>query len=161
MNYDNETVRRQDRLLDEISARELLKNSPYGVLSMQGEENDAYGLPISYAWDGEQNIYLHCAAEGKKLRLIDRCNRVSFCVIGQTKVIPDQFTTEYESIILNCTVFRHLPEDERLNAFELILDKYSPQDKEVGMAYARKAFEKTEIIRLQIGQWSGKCKRIK
>ncbi len=160
MNYNNETVRRQDRLLDEATALDLLKNSDYGILSMQGDDDDAYGLPISYAWDGDQNIYLHCATEGKKLRLIDRCNRISFCVIGQTKVIPKQFTTEYESIILTCTASRHLPEEERMKAFELILDKYSPQDKTVGMNYARKAFNQTEMIRLQIGQWSGKCKRI-
>lgn len=160
MNYNNETVRRQDRLLDEATALDLLKNSDYGVLSIQGDDDGAYGLPISYAWDGDQNIYLHCATEGKKLRLIDRCNRVSFCIVGPTKVIPDKFTTEYESIILTCTATRHLPEEERMKAFELILDKYSPQDKTVGMNYARKAFNQTEMICLEIGSWSGKCKRI-
>ena len=34
MKYVNETVRRQDRLMDEARAIELLSTSEYGVLSM-------------------------------------------------------------------------------------------------------------------------------
>lgn len=61
MNYTNEQIRRQDRLLEKEKAISLLKNGEYGVLSMQDEENGAYGVPINYVWNKKNSIYIHCA----------------------------------------------------------------------------------------------------
>jgi uncharacterized protein len=47
---------------------------------------------------------------------------------------------------------------ERMKALELLLDKYSPNDKETGMKYAEKSFSRTEVIRLDVVEWSGKKK---
>ena len=58
MNYTNEQIRRQDRLLEKEKAISLLKNGEYGVLSMQDEENGAYGVPINYVWNKEK-FHLH------------------------------------------------------------------------------------------------------
>lgn len=50
-NYDNSQVRRQDRLLDEERAEELLAEAEYGILSMV-EQRDGktagYGIPINF-----------------------------------------------------------------------------------------------------------------
>ena len=83
MTYSNENVRRQDRLLDEESARNLLAKCEYGVLSMVDDEGGAYGLPISFVWDGGEYIYLHCAPVGHKLRSI-RATCIVLCG-GQDK----------------------------------------------------------------------------
>ncbi len=157
MNYNNDTVRRQARLLPEEKAIRLLKEGEYGVLSLITPEG-AYGIPISYVWDGADCIYCHCAPEGRKLRAIAHSPKVSFCVVGRTNVLSDKFTTEYESIVVTGTARIGLPADERMKALELILDKYSPNDKEVGMKYAEKSFGRTEIIRLDIDSVSGKAK---
>lgn len=85
MEYTNANVRRQNRLLDIKEATEILRNGEYGIMSMYCEESGAYGIPISYVWDGEESIYLHCAPEGKKLRCLDIQNKVSFCVVGKTQ----------------------------------------------------------------------------
>ena len=77
MKYSNEQVRRQDRLMDEAAARRLLKEGEYGILSMQSEDGGGYGIPVSYVWDGGDLIYIHCAPEGRKLRCIDACAKVS------------------------------------------------------------------------------------
>lgn len=69
MNYTNEQIRRQDRLLEKEKAISLLKNGEYGVLSMQDEENGAYGVPINYVWNKKNSIYIHCAPEGRKFTL--------------------------------------------------------------------------------------------
>lgn len=58
MNYTNEQIRRQDRLLEKEKAISLLKNGEYGVLSMQDEENGAYGVPINYVWN-KKKFHLH------------------------------------------------------------------------------------------------------
>ena len=116
MEYNNNDVRRQDRLFSEDEARELLRNGEYGVLSMvdgNGDEGVAYGVPVSYVWDGDDALYVHCAKEGRKLRCLSGNARVSFCVVGQTRVIPDKFTTAYQSIVLECRAATGLADDER------------------------------------------------
>jgi len=159
MVFDNSAVRRQDRLLDEARARELLAGGEWGCLSLAGDEG-AYGIPVSYVWDGAASIYIHCAPEGRKLRCIERDDRVSFCVVGRTAVQPAQFTTVYESIVLGCRARRGLPSDERMAALELLLAKYAPAHRRTGLRYAEKSFFCTEIVRLEIETWSGKCKHI-
>ncbi|MDY0360871.1 MAG: pyridoxamine 5'-phosphate oxidase family protein [Desulforegulaceae bacterium] len=160
MKFSNSDIRRQDRLLDEKRAVELLLNSEYGVISMASESNSIYAVPINYVWDRKNSIYLHCAKEGRKLRCMDLNPKVSFCIVGNTNVLSSKFTTEYESIILECTARRNLLEHERMNALEIFIDKYSPMDKETGIKYARKSFFRTEIVRLDIEKWSGKSKKV-
>ncbi len=161
-NYNNQNIRRQDRLLNETQANNLLKTGEYGVMSMVTPEGNGYGIPLNYAWDENQNsIYIHCAPEGKKLNCLASNPHVTFIVVGHTTVIPNRFTTNYESIILTCTAQIQLTPEERMKALELILDKYAPADKQVGMQYAQKSFHRTNVIRLDITSASGKCKDVK
>lgn len=161
MDYNNEKVRRQDRLLTEKEALRLLESGEYGVLSMQEEEGTgAYGIPVNYVWDKQGNLYVHCAPEGHKLRCLDACPEVSFCVVGRTKVIPERFTTGYESIVARCKASTHLSPEERMQALQMLIAKYSADYREIGQKYAEKSFYRTEIIRLEVIEWSGKCKKV-
>ena len=160
MKFTNEYIRRQDRLLDEQHSLEILQEGEFGVLSMQTEDGKgAYGIPLNYVWNGEQSIYVHCAPKGRKLNCINICNHVSFCIVGRTKVIPEKFTTAYESVVLECAAHIGLDDNERKNALSYFIGKYCPDLKEIGMMNAEKSFHRTEIIRLDILQISGKSKR--
>lgn len=158
MKYVNETVRRQDRLLDEERALQLIKDSEYGVLSMVAADGGAYGLPLNYVWDGEHSLYIHCAPEGKKLRALEHNPQVSFCIVGRTNLLPSRFTTEYESVVMKCRAVIGLDDDEKRHALRLLIDKLSPDFKEIGEKYAEKSFHRVDIIRLDIIEFSGKCK---
>lgn len=161
--YDNTTVRRQERLLDEQTAFEILTDGEYGVLSMvecRGGQTAAYGIPINYVWDGGDYVYFHCAPSGHKLDCVDCNSLVSFTVVGHTKVISNKFTTAYQSIIIRGELTRGLAADERMEALAMLLDKYSPDDKEVGLKYTEKSFDRTEVLRLEIKSMSGKTKRV-
>lgn len=157
-NYSNHNVRRQDRLLEQDTAVELLSTGEYGVLSLSGVDG-AYGIPLSYVWDAEDAIYFHCAPEGEKLVHIKHNPNASFAIVGHTKVLSAKFTTEYESLIISGAVEVVEDEAEKMAALELILDKYSPTDKVVGMKYAEKSFSRTAILKLTIKTVSGKCKK--
>lgn len=159
--FDNAEVRRRDRLLDEEAARELLRRGEYGVLSMVAEQGEAYGIPLSYVWDGDGCIYVHCATEGRKLRCVDRAPEVSFCVVGATRVAPSKFTTAYESVVVRARAVRGIPVEERWRALRLLLEKYAPDECETGLHYAERSFARTEILRLEILAVSAKCKRVK
>ena len=156
MKFDNSKVRRQDRLLDEARAREILATAEYGYLSMIDLDGKPYGVPVNFVWDGEDSIYIHCASEGKKIDILDPHDQVSFCVVGKVNLLPGQFTTEYESIILTGEATICTYDEERMHALELLIDKLSPMHKEIGMKYVKKSFYRTEIVRLD----SGKCKKV-
>lgn len=161
MQFNNSQLRRQDRLLDEKKAFQLLKEGTYGILSMQDENGEgAYGIPVNYVWDHGNSIYIHCAPVGRKLRCMDTCNKVSFCVVGHTEVRPDQFTTAYESVVLRCSAYRTLHEAERMSALSLLIARYCPGHKIAGMGYAEKNFLRTEIVRLDIEEISAKTNPI-
>lgn len=161
MKYINETVRRQDRLLDEQRAREILRDAEYGVLSMVDDDEQAYGIPVNFIWDGADKIYIHCAPEGRKLKAITRHPKVSLCAIGNTHLLPRNFTTEYESVIVFGEAHTGLDEAERMHALHLLIDKLSPDYKEIGDKYAHASFHRTEIIRIDISEYSGKCKKVR
>ena len=162
MKFDNTQMRRQDRLLDRADAMELLRGGEYGILSMVETRQGAtvgYGIPLNYVMDGS-SIYFHCAPEGYKLECMKVNPRVSFCVVGRTNVIPDKFSTEYESVVARGIMSLELAPEERQHALELLLDKYSPEYKETGMKYLEKSFHRTAVLRLDIETVSGKAKRV-
>ena len=159
MRYDNSGVRRRDRLMDESQALELLKTSEFGVLSMAGGEQP-YGLPLNYVWDGASSIYIHCAPVGRKLEILQQNPRVSFCVVGRVRLMPGQFTTEYQSVILEGCARVGLPPEERQHALELLVGKLSPDFREIGKSYIAKSFHRTEIIRVDFSTFSGKRKEV-
>lgn len=160
MNYNNKSIRRQDRLLSEEKAVKLLQNAEYGTLAMQSETGGGYAVPVSYVWDGRNAVYVHCAPEGRKVQCIMTCPKVTLCVVGKTNVLPEQFTTEYESVLLEGNASIKLSDSEKMKVLEMIIHKFSPQHKELGKKYAKKSFHRTEIIKIEINNWSGKTKNI-
>lgn len=160
MKFDNSTVRRRDRLMDSDKVVALLSSAEYGVLSMVDENGEAYGLPMSFVFDGDSALYLHCAPEGRKLRAIEHHTQVSFAIVGNTQVIPHKFTTNYESIVLTGKASIVNDEDERWKALEMILEKYSPEHIEIGKKYALASLHRTKIIKLTISNISAKAKNV-
>ena len=161
MKFDNSTLRRQDRILSEEESKTLLRNGEYGYLSMISDDDKPYGIPISYVWDEEDCIYFHGAPEGHKLRAIARHKDVSFCVVGHTRIVSSNFTTKYQSIVLKGTIELVSDDVERMRALEMLLDKYAPDDKVMGLRHAEKTLHRTGILRLKIDEWSGKSNKEK
>ena len=160
MKFDNTNIRRQDRLLSEENAWNLLRKAEYGTLSMIDDKGLPYGIPVNFVWDGEESLYFHCAPEGKKLRAIAAHPDVSFSIVGNVNLQPSKFTTEYESIVLKGTAHIGLTPEERMKALVLLLEKLSPNDVETGKKYAEKSFHRTEIIRMDVTEFSGKTKKM-
>lgn len=154
-------VRRQNRLLeDENRIKELLNISEYGFLSLGTDGNSyGYGIPISYAYDETSNaIFFHCALEGKKIDLLRQNNKVSFCVVGKTQPIANQFTTLYESIIAFGKATLDLSDDEKRTCLRLLVKKYSPEYEELGEKYMEKSWGRTAAFKISIEHVTAKAK---
>ena len=117
-----------------------------------------YCVPMSYAWDGGDHIYFHCAPEGEKLRHLARSGDVCFCVVGATQVLPSKFSTLYESVLVFGRIDEIHDSASKMAALGLLLDKYSPDDKPAGLKYSEKSLHRTKILRLAISRISGKSK---
>lgn len=154
-------VRRQNRVLDdEIRITELLQNSEYGFLNLGTAENGyGYGIPISYAYDAEtKSLYYHCALEGQKLDILKLNNKVSFCVVGVTKPIANQFTTLFESVIVFGKAIIELSDDEKRKGLRLLVKKYSQGYEELGEKYMDKSWNRTFVFKVEIEHITAKAK---
>lgn len=150
-------MRRKDREIEKEEIMELLKGGEYGILSTIGENGYPYGVPVNYVYI-DNAIYFHCAVEGKKLDNLRNDNKVSFCVVGETCILPEQFSTKYESVIIFGRA-NEIYDDEKNMAMLEILNKYSKEYLEKGKQYIKNADAKVKVIKINIEHISGKARR--
>ena len=150
-------IRRQDKKLDNAEALRILESGQYGILSTIGSSGYAYGVPICYTYDNGC-IYFHCAKEGHKLENIKHNNKVSFCVVGNSTLLPQSFSMNYESVIAFGKA-REVFKDEKRTALEAIVAKYSPDYKIEGFEYIRNSSDDTRLFKIEIEHMSGKGKK--
>ena len=150
-------MRRKDRQINREEVIELLRQCDYGVLATISQNGYPYGVPISYVYMNN-SIYFHCATEGHKLDNIINSNKISFCVVGETCILPDKFSTKYESVIIFGRAIEVF-DDEKGSAFLEILNKYSPDYIEKGKEYIKNSNAKTKVIKISIEHISGKANR--
>ncbi len=150
-------MRRKDRAMGRREAEELLAGGEYGVLSTVDDDGLPYGVPLSYAYR-DDTLYFHSALSGHKLDNILANPRVSFCVVGRTRVLQAKFSTEYESVIAFGTASQ-VTGEEKDEALRLLVEKYSPDFVEDGLAYIRKDGRITRVVKVSIDRISGKARR--
>lgn len=150
-------MRKKERELNNIEAVEILKKCDYGILSTVDEYGYPYGVPVSYVY-ANNSIYFHCAVEGHKLDNILNNNKVSFCVVGETCILPGKFSTKYESVIAFGKAAEIFGDEKDAILFEII-KKYSKDYLNEGKEYIKKASIKTKVIKIDIEHMSGKARR--
>jgi nitroimidazol reductase NimA-like FMN-containing flavoprotein (pyridoxamine 5'-phosphate oxidase superfamily) len=150
-------MRRNDRALSETQSIEILQKGEYGILSTVSADGQPYGVPVSFAFEGTA-LYFHCAVEGHKLENLTANPRVSFCVVGETKVLPDKFATRYESAIVFGSA-SELTGDEKHTGLTKLLEKYSADFMEKGEKYINSDIQKTRVFKIEIESVSGKARR--
>jgi uncharacterized protein len=150
-------IRRADRAIPDSEAKEILQAGEYGVLSTMSVDGQPYGVPVSYSYAGDV-IYFHCAPEGHKLENLSGNNKVSFCVVGRTQVLPDKFATNYESVIVSGTAFEVTGSEKQTGLVE-ILKKYSPNSIDKGLRYIAGDGDKARVYKIVIESLTGKARR--
>ena len=150
-------IRRTDRALSAEAALEILQKGEYGILSTVSPDGQPYGVPVSFV-SADQALYFHSAVEGHKLENLSANPRVSFCVVGATEVLPNQFATRYESVIVFGRAVE-LSGDEKLSGLTELLKKYSPGFLEKGLKYIESDAVKTRVYKIEIESFSGKTRR--
>lgn len=172
-------MNRKDREMDKEFGLGIIDDSKFGVVSViDGDE--PYGIPLSIARIGEM-LYFHSAKDGKKARAFAKNNRVSVAFVGRAEVpeiftnqeldelLRDKtkvgilgtkvFTTEFESAIVEGELELVDDEEEKIQAFRSICEKYTPAkmdyfDLAMGHDYSR-----ANIYRIKIKEIKAKRKK--
>ncbi len=142
-------MRRKDRQLTNEDAIKLLQKGEYGILSTVDKDGIPYGIPVNYAFE-KNIIYFHCAINvGLKVANMDHQPRVCFTVVGSTEVLPEQFSTKYESVVALGTARR--AENKRIG-LTLLQEKYSPAFAESGKQHIEAYFDHVEVYEILLEQ---------
>ena len=148
---------RQDREITREEAIGILEKGEYGVLSMCTPENEGYGIPLNYILYNNE-LYFHCATAGFKVETLRNNNKVSFCVVGKTKVLPNDFGTLYESVIVAGTT-SEVQGAEKTEVLKQFMVKYYGECTREGIEYIDKLHDKVIVIKMVMESVTGKTRK--
>lgn len=150
-------MRRSDREIVKEEIDEILNNGEYGFLSTISDSGYPYIVPLSFVFD-DNFIYFHCAVEGQKLDNIENNDKVSFCVVTDTEVLSEKFSTKYKSVVVFGVASEVIGDLKEAILFKLI-NKYSQQFLVEGKKYIENAKDKTRVIKINIQHVTGKARK--
>lgn len=149
-------MRRKKQLLSAEETAAVLRRGSCGVLALAGDEGYPYAVPLSYVFDGDK-LYFHSAKSGHKLDAIRQNPRASFCVVDQDKLVPEEYTSYFRSVIVFGTIRVIEDAAEKRAAIEKLGRKYAPQDTAEGLQRAvDRDLEPLCMLEMRIDHVTGK-----
>lgn len=107
---------RKNKAISEEECVKLLKEETRGVLSVLGDGDYPYGMPMNHFYNEEDGcIYFHCGKKGHRLDAIQKHDKVSFCVYDRGVCEDGDWAFHVNSVI----VFGKL---EVIDSMEMIID---------------------------------------
>jgi nitroimidazol reductase NimA-like FMN-containing flavoprotein (pyridoxamine 5'-phosphate oxidase superfamily) len=148
-------MRRKNQVLSAEDTISVLQKGTSGVLAVYGDNDYPYAVPLSYVYYNTK-IYLHCAKTGHKIDAINKNNKVSFCVIDQDTIVPQEYTTYFRSVIAFGKARILENETEKRKAMEILAEKYSPNHEKGRLEEIDKLFNQVCLIEIEIDHLTGK-----
>lgn len=94
-------LQRKNRRLPSDECAKLLKNEKRGVLSVTGEMQYPYGMPMNHYYNEEDGcIYFHCGRSGHRLDSLRKSDKVSFCVYDSGVRNEGEWALNIKSVIV-------------------------------------------------------------
>lgn len=149
-------MRRNKQSLSEAETIEILKTCTSGVLAVTGDHGYPYAVPLSYVYK-DHKLFFHCAKTGHKIDGIRKNDKVSFCVIEKDEIIPKTFTTHYRSVIVFGQARILTKDEERRDALESLIEKYSPNYMEEGRREIERDWDRVCLVEINIEHMTGKA----
>jgi len=122
------------------------------------DDGQPYIVPMHFGSTGTV-LYFHCAAEGRKLEILLRNDRVAFEVDGAYRLLPGDeacgWSATFESLVGQGRMSVVTDPDERSYGMDSIMSHYGHNGKPL---YDPAVFERTVILRLQVENMTGKRK---
>lgn len=145
--------------LTEEQINHLLQRAQTGSLATLNLDGTPYSTPIHFVYF-DNAIFLHGLPKGKKLDNIAQDSRVGFSVFEMDKLLLDpdgkswDTNTKYESVIISGTAKLVDDIEEKRNALNKIVEKYTPHL--VNNEIPNNMVKGTAVIRIDVTEITGK-----
>ncbi len=91
---------RQNKKLSVEECIHILKTETRGVLSVLGDDDYPYGMPMNHWYNEEDgNIYFHCGKVGHRLDALKKHDKVSFCTYDKGYRNEGEWALNVKSVI--------------------------------------------------------------
>jgi len=145
--------------LTEEQINHLLQRAQTGSLATLNPDGTPYSTPIHFVYY-DNAIFVHGLPKGKKLDNIAQDSRVGFSVFEMDKLLLDpdgkswDTNTKYESVIISGTAKLVDDIEEKRNALNKIVEKYTPHL--VNNEIPSNMVKGTAVIRIDVTEITGK-----
>ena len=119
-------LRRKKQALSQEECEAILKRGETCVLALAGDDGYPYAVPVNYCYV-EGKVYIHCAKEGHKIDAVRRDPKASLTIIDCAKVLPEEYSTHYQSVIAFGRMRILEEEGEMRRAIEAFSLRHSPK----------------------------------
>ncbi len=147
-------MRRGKQLLSMKDTIIVMDRCTNGILACLGDEDYPYAVPLSYVYFNDK-IYFHSAKVGHKIDAIIKNPKVSFTVVDEDTIVSEEYTTYFRSVIAFGKA-RIVEGDERLEAFEALVEKYSKDQPEEAKHKEITGCKEAYIIAIDVEHITGK-----
>jgi len=147
-------MRRKDKALTEAQIIDILTAGEEGVLATIGEDGYPYAVPLNYVFHNG-SIYFHCAMSGHKIENMEYNPNVSFCVVSDTKILAEEFSTRFKSVVVFGRAEESRGEEKILGLTELI-KRLAKDHVPAGEKYIKQAQDKPRVFKINVEHMSGK-----
>lgn len=152
-------MRRKDREMPQKFADYVIDTCTYATLSTVNADGTPYCIPINIVRDGD-SLYFHCAKQGQKIENMRRQPAVCISCVGAVHLLPDEFSTEYESAIVFGQAVEILEDEEKVHALRLLCERYTPSNMQNFQKAVAASLFRTGIWRVHMTSRTGKRKKV-
>jgi Predicted flavin-nucleotide-binding protein len=151
-------MRKKDCERDASFALELLRNCEYATLATINPDGTPYCIPVSLVViDGA--VYFHGALEGQKVTNLAANSAVCISGVGYTKLVPEKFTTEYESAVVSGICVAVTDETEKTEMMRVFCEKYAQESMHKFERIMSRMLAVTGVFKIQVTEATGKALR--
>jgi nitroimidazol reductase NimA-like FMN-containing flavoprotein (pyridoxamine 5'-phosphate oxidase superfamily) len=147
-------MRRGKQLLSMEDTSAVMERCSNGTLACLGDEDYPYSVPLSYVYFNNK-IYFHSAKSGHKIDAVAKNPKVSFSVIDEDTIVSEEYTTYFRSVIAFGKA-RIVDGEERLAAFQALIEKYSGDQPEESKQKEATGCTQACIIAIDVEHITGK-----
>lgn len=149
-------MRRNNQQIPENECKLILKNEWRGVLSLLGDNDYPYGIPMNFLYCEEENkIYFHGSKIGHKIDAIKNHDKACFTIFDKGVKRENHWSLDIKSVIIFGKISIIEDREKAAHQVRMLAQKYFPDHSEIeGEMSAH--FAHAECLELTVEHMTGK-----
>ena len=147
---------RTKQALPEEECITILKKELRGVLSVLGDNDYPYGMPLNHYYDERDGLlYFHSGMTGHKIDAMRACEKVSFCVYDKGYRREGEWALNIRSVIVFGKI-RFVEDYEKAMEISALLSRKFTQDEDYIAREIKHSGPRTQVFALVPEHITGK-----